>query len=288
MIDTANLVVQQAQETGTKATAEISSGLKIVNIAGDRNNPIVFSTDASNSTWTYTGALPGANVNITIYVSNWYTTTETWTVTCSSGGADAATFWVNGSKSGNIATVQSGSSPGTWGSASPGPDASYPIAVRIWEPVNVAENYTAGEYFTFTTTKAVGKTENNIQVVELKIRLHAGSPSIAIENMIIEITDGNVSVNLAYKDVTSNFSAQANATHYTAEAIRDTDNTWSTSRFISSATLVKIYINCNASNLELDPQTKVIMKMIPRQGVTTYEEFITPDSYAADRYIIMT
>jgi flagellin FlaB len=173
MIDTANLVVQQAQETGTKATAEISSGLKIVNIAGDRAND--------------TGAL-----------------------------------------------------------------------------------------------------QSEIQIVELKVRLHAGSPSIAISGLVIEITDGNVSVNLAYKDVTSNFAAEANSTHYTTEAIRDPDGSWGTSRFISSATLVKIYINASAAGLELDPQTKVIMKMIPRQGVVTYEEFITPDSYGSDRYIMMT
>ncbi len=38
IIDTAGLVQQQAQDTGTRAIADVSTGLKVVNIMGDRWN----------------------------------------------------------------------------------------------------------------------------------------------------------------------------------------------------------------------------------------------------------
>jgi flagellin FlaB len=130
-----------------------------------------------------------------------------------------------------------------------------------------------------------GELQDTIQILEIKLRLQSGSPSIYIGEVIIEITDGATEASLAYRDVSTNFAENANATRYTGESIRDPDNSWRDARFIADGTLVKVYINCTAIGLNLAIQTHVSVKFIPKHGAYTYERFTTPDSYGTRRYI---
>lgn len=158
---------------------------------------------------------------------------------------------------------------------------------------------------------------NAIQTLELKVKLQAGSPPIDLENMIIDISDGNIAASLAFNtDSTTNWdqsegedpshlnangvwdysdgclNAHANNSNsqltnfFTAQVLMDPDehNVFQTSHVMTEGTLVKLYINCNDTGLNLNNQQQVTMKLCPKHGIQSLVKFTTPSVYADERF----
>ena len=116
-----------------------------------------------------------------------------------------------------------------------------------------------------------------ISTIEIKVGLLAGSPAIDLDDVLIEITDGS-------KDVTLTFSSTgADATHFTAEKLRDMDpQNWDDDYVMTQGDIIKITIDANASGLNLTPQTEVTLQIIPKHGVPTYAAFMVPATLTTD------
>jgi flagellin FlaB len=139
-----------------------------------------------------------------------------------------------------------------------------------------------------------GTTQATIQYLELKVQLYAGSPDIAMGDVLIEITDGNnqatMSFNADVADATSNPNAKhlyTNATDFSAIALIDDDSTFvdgttDTSFVINQGDVIKIFVN--TTSLSLSENIDVDLRIIPRYGNPTIELFTTPDVYT-DRFV---
>lgn len=126
-------------------------------------------------------------------------------------------------------------------------------------------------------------TSSTIEVLEIKVELLAGSGAVNINETIIQITDGDTSADLQHGGSGLN-SSQATATTFVAYEIRDPDAQFPNN--IGPGALIKINISVDdsATNLNLDNSTEVIIRIIPRRGITTVIKFITPSAYTT-RYI---
>ncbi len=124
-----------------------------------------------------------------------------------------------------------------------------------------------------------GTLSMNIQCIWLKVRLQPGASIVPIDDLTIEISDYTKEKSLNYYHVTSNYVANSNATHFTIEKIRDPPGTWDNFHYLADGVILKIYINTSAINLTLTPQSRCIIKFIPKHGPTYTEMFTTPDTY---------
>ena len=159
------------------------------------------------------------------------------------------------------------------------------------------------------TTIETSTYQDTMQFLEFKVALLAGSPDIAMSNVLVEISDGYTDVTLHWNaqasyqqewdgtrtDATSQLLKQAaDADQFTAEELRDPDNTYyetsSTTEndnpdyVVSSGCLIRIFIDCAATGLSIEPQDHVFLKIIPKHGTPTYETFTAPEVYT-ERYI---
>ena len=76
---------------------------------------------------------------------------------------------------------------------------------------------------------------------------------------------------------------------YTVIVIRDPNNNYDEStpnRVVTQGAVLKLIINVSSWNI--GPQTHVTIKLMPKHGVPTLEEFWTPPTYARQSYISLT
>ncbi|MCD6158014.1 MAG: hypothetical protein J7J75_00020 [Euryarchaeota archaeon] len=76
---------------------------------------------------------------------------------------------------------------------------------------------------------------------------------------------------------------------YTVVVIRDPLNDYdehTPNRVVTQGAVLKLFINVTGWNIE--PQTHVTIKLMPKHGVPTLEEFWTPPTYARQSYISLT
>jgi flagellin FlaB len=133
-----------------------------------------------------------------------------------------------------------------------------------------------GDRMNFTSGSTLNDT---ISMIEVKLELEAGSPAINMSQVVIEITDGTSDADLNFSDT------DTSATLFNVTILRDPDNTYSGSHpIVSSGGLIKVRIDAAAVGLDLKTQAHLVMKIIPKHGVPTYETFDTPSVYA-DRYV---
>ena len=152
-----------------------------------------------------------------------------------------------------------------------------------------------------------GTHTDDLQWLELKIGLLAGSPNIAMSNVIIEISDGYTETTLHWKtnnayqqdwDGTRSeansqlLKQEADADQFTAEEIRDPDDTYyETSNendnpdyVVSPGCVIRVFIAMETIGFDVQPQDRVFFKIIPKHGVPTYETFTCPESFT-ERYV---
>ena len=128
---------------------------------------------------------------------------------------------------------------------------------------------------------------NRIEIIEIKIRLLAGSPAMGVTDTIIEITDGTVDANLTYVDTYSGeFNQTASTTQFTMQLLRDVapTNDSTTSPLLTSGDVGLIFIDANAIGLNLTAQTTCEIIITPKYGIRSLESFTTPSVYD-NRYV---
>ena len=149
---------------------------------------------------------------------------------------------------------------------------------------------------------------SNPAYLELTVRLQPGSHGLDLNQMVLEIMDGEHSsllffdplLNWIYnrtetgtlKEVQEELKMLAGDSTYTALALRDPGEVFNpsgpednlTGGVMTFGSLVRIYINLTALNMELGPSTWGELRFLPLEGFSTYEAFRTPEAYTS-RYI---
>ena len=160
---------------------------------------------------------------------------------------------------------------------------------------------------TATTTES-SSYEDTLQFLEIKVSLLAGSSDVAMSNVVVEISDGYTVATLHWKEsanyqqewdgtraeATSQLLKQnADADQYTAEELRDPENTYyettttendNPDYIVTPGCIIRIFIDCAETGLSIEPQDHIFLKIIPKHGTPTYETFTAPEIYS-ERYI---
>jgi flagellin FlaB len=137
------------------------------------------------------------------------------------------------------------------------------------------------------TLAAFGTTDANLTLITdlyLKISLSAGSPVINLVDLVIEISTGDVDDSLIFS---SNGSA---AGTFGASQIRDTfpSNIWTTSDVgLTQGDIALVHIDLAANNMTLVTQQEANLLLIPKHGIPTYLDLVTPSVYS-NTYEILT
>lgn len=116
---------------------------------------------------------------------------------------------------------------------------------------------------------------NTIQMIEIKVKTVPGSRPVQFTTMMIEITDGMVDVTLSFNTAQLG-AAGATADLYSAEILRDPDNTFATTFSLYDCALVKIFIDAGEAGLSLHADSSFSLKFIPAIGQPTLEECRVP------------
>ncbi len=156
-----------------------------------------------------------------------------------------------------------------------------------------------------------GTNGENIVALEIKLALASGSPDVAMQNVIIEVTTEDSEDNLLFLESSSSqhewdgtasnkasdiqvLKAAATDTQYTACELRDPEDDFYDSAssdtdnpdyVVSQGTLLRVFIDL-ASDAELGTQDWFQLKIIPKHGVPTVCYGTTPETFT-DRFIFM-
>jgi flagellin FlaB len=128
----------------------------------------------------------------------------------------------------------------------------------------------------FRILAAYGMTDLTVPEVTdlyIKITLAAGSPVINLEHVIIEITNGDTDVSLAYNVTGSDVG------YFGATQIRDTypTNDWTTGEpGMTQGDIALIHVNLSANSLSLASQQQADLLIIPKHGIPTYLSVVAP------------
>lgn len=126
---------------------------------------------------------------------------------------------------------------------------------------------------------------NTIQMIEIKVKTVPGSRPVQFTSLMIEITDGMTDVTLSFNSGQLG-AAGADATRFSAEILRDPDNTFATTFSLYDSALVKIFIDAGEAGLNLHADSSFSLKFIPAIGQPTLEECRIP-YLGTYRYVIL-
>ena len=148
---------------------------------------------------------------------------------------------------------------------------AYQLQQQAEQTGNVAIQDVATGFKVIHIGGIVNLTAPKIRTIEIKVGLLAGSPSIDMDDVLIEITDGTSDVTLTFSN------SAADSTHFTASSLRDmSPQNWNDQYVMTQGDIIKITINATAAGLNLGPQTDVTLQLIPKHGVPTYTAFMVP------------
>ncbi len=248
IIQTAYVLQQQAEETGDIARQDVATGFKIITVEGIRDDYLHTETIATGdgSTTSFTATVSSGPINPN-------------SVEVSDG-----TNVLRDDGTGNLVLVSGSGVSGWVGYDNRTIHLDYTTAPSTG--TDIVATYGSGY-------------KRTISYLELKVGLMAGSPPIAMESVLIEITDGYTDATLTFNASASNYSV-LDGEHFAAVIARDMPpSNWERDRVITSGDVVRIYINASAIGLYLEPQTHVMIKLIPKHGVPNLVEFTTPATY---------
>jgi len=123
---------------------------------------------------------------------------------------------------------------------------------------------------------------DNIEVIELKAALQAGSPGVDFDLVKLEVTDGQTAADLTFGGMGE--ASDATASTFVVQVVRDVDGDFVRGNVLTQGSIVKIIVNCDAVGFDILPQTHVSMSIMPKHGNPTREAFTTPSTYV-DRYV---
>ena len=145
---------------------------------------------------------------------------------------------------------------------------------------------------------AAGANQDTIQNLTIKVKLQAGSDPIDLNQMIVQISDGNKSVDYSFEG-----SADADLNwHYNATLELDPAEhaVFTANDIMTEGTLIALVFDLtqelsnadghannwdDGAGLYLNTQQEVTIKLIPKHGVSTLVKFTTPSVYADERIV---
>jgi archaellin len=131
-------------------------------------------------------------------------------------------------------------------------------------------------YYTVVTVDLAGNyaqpviPSNTIQMIEIKVETVPGSRPILFTSLMIEITDGETDVTLAFNSAVWGPEG-ADDDEFSVEILRDIDGVFANTLSLSSGGLIKIFIDAGEAGLNLYAQSSFSMKFIPSIGQPTLE-----------------
>jgi len=142
--------------------------------------------------------------------------------------------------------------------------------------------------YRYNSTWGTGEPYHSaIDWIDIKITPIAGSPPIDLRDLIIEVSDGQNSVDLIFNSSLSfdgGANPQGGAGYFGIRVVRDMNPQTLSEYTITSGDIVALSFNATANGLELEPQTYLTIKIIPKHGVPTLKELTTPSPYIS-RYV---
>ena len=137
------------------------------------------------------------------------------------------------------------------------------------------------------TLAAFGVTDANLTTITdlyLKIELAAGSPVINLYDLVIEMSTGMVDISYVYTNLTAGVGT------FNVTQIRDTypSNIWTASDVgITQGDIALVHIDLDANGMGLVTQQEANLLLIPKHGIPTYLDLVTPSVYS-NVYEILT
>lgn len=248
IIQTAYVLQQQAEETGNIARQDVSTGFKIITIQGIREDIIYTET---------IGTGDGTTKSFTKVLSHKPVNPGSITIT-------AGDIVLKDNGIGELVLLN-GSGVSGW----VGYDNGTVHIIFTDAPAS-------GDEINITYGSGYGGT---ISYLDIKVGLMAGSPPISLDSVLIEISDGYNDKTLTYNASAKNFS-DLDGSHFGVNIARDMPPcNWERDRVITAGDIIRIYVNTTAVGLYLQPQTHVMVKLIPKHGVPNLVEFTTPSTY---------
>ncbi len=127
---------------------------------------------------------------------------------------------------------------------------------------------------------------NTIDWITIKITPIAGSPPVNISALVIMVSDGYLSTSLVYSP-TLTFSPTtspppSSAGVFGAQMIRDMPP--ESKGTLTQGDIAELYFNATAAGLNLEPQTQLTIRIVPKHGVPAVEMINTPSPYLS-RYV---
>ncbi len=256
LIQTAYQLQQQAEETGNIATQDVATGFKVITIQGIRND-IIYENES----------LGNISVNSSRFIGNLtHVPVNPNSVIVTNG-----TFKLKDDGTGNLVPVSGYNNTNVTGT----------IDYNTGEITLHFPNATVSSKVNVTYGSGYSAI---IDYLEIKVGLMAGSPPISLFSVLVEITDGYTDATLTYNPNAHSFSDLKNNTFGVAIARDMPPCNWERDRVITSGDIIKIFINASAIGLYLQPQSSVMIKLIPKHGVPNLVEFETPSTYTT-KYI---
>lgn len=125
-----------------------------------------------------------------------------------------------------------------------------------------------------------GSPSDYLEEIEIMVKLSAGSKPVDIENVVVVLTTTDSRAELAY-------ASSADASHFSAEEVRDPEETWSaTKHVLSTGGLVKITIDPDYAELDMQigAGEEIEIRMVPLHGSTCIIRKTTPSVFV-DRFV---
>lgn len=135
-----------------------------------------------------------------------------------------------------------------------------------------------------------------IQYLEITLKLRAGSQAMALNDTLIEITDGDTFLSLTLhpecdgrvgSDPSEEKLLRTGPSHFSAIALMDRDGSFgpsdtNTSHVVGYGDIIRVHVNCSVLSLCENSQARIWI--IPRYGIPTVELLVSPSTFL-DRYI---
>ena len=123
-------------------------------------------------------------------------------------------------------------------------------------------------------------SDAGLKDLQVFVALAPGASEVDLEQLKIQLTDGDELITLDY-------AAAASATEFAASAIRDADSSFSASQpVMNEGDLVQIDIDLSTAagiDMEFEPRDDVKLTMLPEVGNPVEVAFDTPNSYGSKR-----
>jgi len=339
LINVANDLQQQAQSTADQAIANVATGFEIHDVVGDRVNSVgitsiaaggptvnIASSEADDEVITTAAvhrlavgdsvtiashdAVPSINGAQTVATVPSTTTFTLTGVDITTDGTAVGTVQIAGTLAIVTTTNPHGFSTSdsiSFAGITQSTYTAYPTLNGNSHTITVVSTTTFSLASTYVNVAGTGGTatlsglRETITFLKITVDLQAGSPNVAMENVIIEISDESSSAMLNLDTTTTNMTewsahtaahatAQMNrATDvlYTVDELRDPSNTFYTSSdsdnpdfVVSQGVLLRIFIDVRAAGITISPQNTVHISLMQQNGVPSEEIFTAPESYS--------